>query len=84
MRDVRALEQAFLETVCGGMRWEDMRPSENIEDRRGLSRRESMRVKSPPAPPLPPLVRHPNDLPHQLGLDDIDGYVRSLRRHRHR
>ena len=82
MRDVRALEQAFLETVCGGMRWQGLRPSENVEDRRGLSRRERMRVKSPPAPPLPPLVRHPNDLPHQLGLDDIDAWVRSFRRHR--
>ena len=43
----------------------------NIEDRRGLTRYQSMHVKSLPAPPLPPLVRTPNDLSHQLGLDDI-------------
>jgi hypothetical protein len=30
-----------------------------------------MRVKSPPAPPLPPLVRTPGDLSSQAGLDDI-------------
>lgn len=60
-----------LAAVSGGMKWQDFRPSTNIEDRRGLTPSESMRVKSPPAPSLPPLVRTPNDLSHQLGLDDI-------------
>ena len=60
-----------LAAVTGGMKWQDFRPSTNIEDRRGLTPRESMRVQSSPAPPLPPLVRTPNDLSHQLGLDDI-------------
>jgi hypothetical protein len=60
-----------LEGVCGGMQWEHMRPSENIEDRRHLSPRDSMRVRTPPAAPLPPLVRTPGDLSSQAGLDDI-------------
>jgi hypothetical protein len=60
-----------LARVTGGMRLDDLPMSTNIEDRRGLSRRESMRVRSRPAPPLPPLHRTPGDLPSQLGLDDI-------------
>ena len=60
-----------LATVTGGMKWEQFPASTNVEDRRGLSPRESMRVKSPPAPPLPPLVRTPGDLSSQAGLDDI-------------
>jgi len=60
-----------LASVSGGMRLDDLPLSTNVEDRRGLSRRESMRVRSRPAPPLPPLHRTPGDLPHQLGLDDI-------------
>jgi hypothetical protein len=60
-----------LATVTGGMQWEQFRPSTNVEDRRGLTPRESMRVKSPPAPRIPPLVRTPGDLSSQAGLDDI-------------
>lgn len=71
-----------LASVCGGMRWENMRESTNVEDRRGMSRRESMRVRTPPAPPLPKLERYPGDLPSQLGLDDIDDFVRRQRRRR--
>ncbi|HSN25141.1 MAG TPA: hypothetical protein VLT45_02615, partial [Kofleriaceae bacterium] len=51
-----------LARVTGGMRWQDFRPSTNIEDRRGLTPWQSMHVKSPPAAPLPPLHRTPNDL----------------------
>lgn len=68
---MKTLDPDQLVAVTGGMKWEDFRPSTNIEDRRGLSPWQSMHVKSPPAPPLPPLVRTPNDLSHQAGLDDI-------------
>jgi hypothetical protein len=40
-----------------------------------------MHVKTPPPQPLPPLVRTPNDLPHQAGLDDITKNIR-LPKHR--
>jgi hypothetical protein len=68
---MKTIDLETLVTVNGGMRWEDFPESANVEDRRGLTPRQSMRVKSPPAPPLPPLVRTPNDLSHQAGLDDI-------------
>jgi hypothetical protein len=70
------IDLAELAGVCGGMNIDNFRPSQNIEDRRGLTRKESMSVKSPPAPPLPPLVRTPGDLSSQAGLDSIG------RRHR--
>lgn len=68
---MKTIKPEQLVTATGGMKWENFRESTNIEDRRGLTRWQSMHVKSPPAPPLPPLVRTPNDLPHQAGLDDI-------------
>ena len=68
---MKTIDVEQLTQVSGGMRWEDFRPSENVEDRRGMTPYQSMHVKSPPAPPLPPLQRTPNDLPHQAGLDDI-------------
>lgn len=61
----------LLAGVCGGMKWEQFRPSTNIEDRRGMSRYQSMHAHSPPAPPLPRLTRSPGDLPSQAGLDDV-------------
>jgi hypothetical protein len=60
-----------LATVSGGMRWEDFPESQNVEDRRGMTRYQSMHAKSAPAAPLPPLQRTPDDLSHQAGLDDI-------------
>lgn len=68
---MKTIDPNDLTTVAGGMRLDDLPLSNNIEDRRGLTPYQSMHVKSPPAPPLPPLVRTPNDLSHQLGLDDI-------------
>ena len=68
---MKTIDLEQLASVTGGMKWEDFRPSENVEDRRGLTPRQSMRVKSPPAPALPPLVRQPGDLSSQAGLDDI-------------
>ena len=65
------IDLAALANVHGGMKWEQFRPSENVEDRRHLSRRESMRVPVRIPPPLPPLQRSPGDLPSQAGLDDI-------------
>ena len=69
-----------LSTVHGGMRWEDFRPSENVEDRRHLSPRESMRIRPQIPPPLPPLERTPGDLSSQAGLDDIPNLGRRRRR----
>ena len=60
-----------LARVQGAMNTTGFRRSTNIEDRRGMSLEESLRVPSPPAEPLPPLVRHPGDLSSQAGLDDI-------------
>ena len=60
-----------LSTVSGGMRWQDLPPSQNVEDRRNLSPRESMRVRSEPVAPSPRVPRTPGDLPSQLGIDDI-------------
>jgi len=71
-----------LAAVHGGMRLDGMRPSENIEDRRGMTRRESMRARGTPAAPLPPLHRTPGDLSSQAGLDDIAGFARRNRRRR--
>ena len=68
---MKHIDEDELATVSGGMRWEDFRPSTNIEDRRGMTPYQSMHVKSPPAAPLPPLQRTPDDLSHQAGLDDI-------------
>ena len=65
------LDLTDLASVNGGMNTEGWRPSENIEDRRGMSLEDSMKVDWPKPDPLPPLVRTPGDLPSQAGLDDI-------------
>jgi hypothetical protein len=66
-----SLDPNDLADVHGGMNLDNARMSTNIEDRRGMTLEESLNAKSPPAPPLPPLIRHPGDLSSQLGLDDI-------------
>ena len=70
-RCMQTLDLDELAHVCGGMNLEGMPESTNVEDRRGLTRKQSMAIKPTLAPPLPPLVRTPGDLPSQLGLDDI-------------
>jgi len=65
------LDLTDLALVNGGMNTEGWRPSENIEDRRGMTLEQSMNVPSPTVEPLPPLVRTPGDLSSQAGLDDI-------------
>jgi hypothetical protein len=79
-KEVLTLEE--LAAVTGGMRWEDMRPSENVEDRRGWSRRRSMSVRSPVLPPPKVGPRYPGDLPEQAGLDDLIAMGRRRRRSR--
>ncbi|MBX3159460.1 MAG: hypothetical protein KF773_26045 [Deltaproteobacteria bacterium] len=69
--EMSLIGQEQLAVVSGGMRWEGLPASTNVEDRRGLSLRESMRVRSPVVPPSPPVPRYPGDLPSQLGIDDI-------------
>ena len=65
------LDPNALAAVCGGMNIDGFRRSTNVEDRRGMTLQQSRHVKSPPAAPIPPLVRHPGDLSSQAGLDDI-------------
>ena len=65
------LDLTDLASVNGGMNTDGWRQSENIEDRRGMSLEDSMKVDWPKPDPLPPLVRTPGDLPSQAGLDDI-------------
>ena len=65
------IDPSALAGVCGGMNTDGMRPSTNIEDRRGMSLEDSMNAPTEPAPPLPPLIRTPGDLSSQAGLDDI-------------
>jgi len=60
-----------LALATGGLRLDDVPDSTNIDDRRGMTRRQSMNVKRPLPPPIPPLQRHPGDLASELGLDDI-------------
>jgi hypothetical protein len=67
---VDTIDLGELATVSGGMQWEQFRPSENVEDRRGASPREG-RQPAPRMAPLPPIVRTPGDLPSQAGLDDL-------------
>ncbi|MBA3503106.1 MAG: neutral zinc metallopeptidase [Myxococcota bacterium] len=74
------IDDALLVGVSGGMRWEDFRPSENVEDRRHLSPRESMRIRPAPVAPLPQAPRTPGDLPSQAGIDDIARHGRRRRR----
>src|SRR5207237_334122 len=63
------LDLTDLASVNGGMNTDGWRQSENIEDRRGMSLEDSMKVAWPQPEPLPPLVRTPGDLPSQAGLD---------------
>ena len=73
---ITQIEPFELATVRGGMNLDGLPESTNVEDRRGLTRYQSMHVKTPPPTPLPPLVRTPNDLSHQAGLDDITKNIR--------
>lgn len=68
---MHSLAETDLAAVRGGMKTDGFRRSDNIEDRRGLSPEDSLRVPTTPAAPLPPLIRAPGDLSSQAGLDDI-------------
>lgn len=68
---VKYIELSALAHVTGGMNTEGFPISDNVEDRRGMSVKDSMRAKSPAVAPLPPLVRTPGDLSSQAGLDNI-------------
>ena len=69
-------------TVRGGMNLDGVPASTDIDDRRGLTPSQSLHAKSPPAPPLPPLVRTPGDLASQAGLDDITKNIRPPKQRR--
>ena len=56
----------------GGMKYSNTdRMSTNVEDRRGMTREQSLSVPSPKAPPIRQEPRYPGDLPSQLGIDHI-------------
>jgi len=65
------IDPSALASVCGGMKTDGMRRSDNIEDRRGMSTQDSINAPTQPSPTLPPLIRRPGDLSSQAGLDDI-------------
>ncbi len=69
--ELPTVPERLLAKTSGGMRWEDFRPSTNVEDRRGWTRRQHDAVPPQhlPAPQVGP--RTPGDLPSQAGLDDI-------------
>ena len=69
--EVPTVPQRLLTTVSGGMRWEDLPPSQNVEDRRGWTRQQHDQVKPTYQPPTPLGPRTPGDLPSQAGLDDL-------------
>ncbi len=77
MSKLDTLSDEVLARVTGGMHL-DPTEMDPIDDRRHETRKQA-RWRMRHAPPLPPTQRvgerHPNDLPHQAGLDDI-------RRHR--
>ena len=61
-----------LRCVRGGMKYSNIdRMSTHVEDRRGMTPRESLSVRSPKAPPIVQPPRYPGDLPSQLGIDHI-------------
>jgi hypothetical protein len=68
---MESIERTHLAAVTGGMRWDQFRRSDNIEDDRELTPEQSMNRPVSLAPPLKYGPRTPNDLPHQAGLDDI-------------
>ena len=69
------LDVTDLDHVTGALRIDDLPPSSNIEDRRDgypLTNRIKDYLSSwLPHPAIPVGPRTPNDLPHQLGYDDI-------------
>jgi hypothetical protein len=65
------LDTTDLGTIRGGMNSDDFRRSDDVEDRRNLSLKDSLNAPTIPGAPLPPLIRRPRDLSSQAGLDDI-------------
>ena len=79
---ITQLDPFDLATVRGGMNLDSLPESTNVDDRRGMTRYQSMHVKTPPPQPLPPLVRTPGDLPSQAGVDDITKNIRVPKKRR--
>ena len=78
--ELEAISPADLASASGGMRWEDLPPSSNVEDRRGWTRQQHNQVKPQYLPPPPQPPRTPGDLPSQAGLDDLIAMGRRRRR----
>jgi len=65
------LDLADLATVTGGFQFSDNQTHANdVIDRHRMTPWNSMHQHTY-SKPLEPLVRHPNDLSHQAGLDDL-------------
>lgn len=79
---MKPIDDTTLATVSGGMRWQDLPASENVEDRRGWTRQQHNSVPRENLPPPTVGPRTPGDLPSQIGLDDLDALGRSMRRGR--
>lgn len=65
------LDTTDLGTIRGGMNTDGFHRSDDVEDRRDLSLKDSLNAPTIPGAPLPPLIRRPGDLSSQAGLDDI-------------
>jgi len=81
---MKLLERDLLARVAGGMKWREMRRSTHFEDRRGWSRWQNRHAPVVMLPPMDIGPRTPNDLPHRVGLDTLDGMLARMRHHRHR
>ncbi|MBA2544973.1 MAG: hypothetical protein H0V17_35345 [Deltaproteobacteria bacterium] len=80
IQELPSIAGTDLASASGGMRWEDFRPSQNVEDRRGWTRRQHNAVPPSylPTPQVGP--RTPGDLPSQAGLDDLISSGKKRRR----
>jgi len=68
---MKTIDLDTLATVTGGMRWQDFRPSENVEDRRAWTPQQNRNAPIRNLPPPSPGPRTPGDMPAQGGLDDV-------------
>ena len=76
---MKTIDDTTLATVSGGMRWEDLPRSENVEDRRDWTPDQHRRVRPQSLPPPDIGPRTPGDLPSQIGLDDLERLGRGRR-----
>jgi hypothetical protein len=76
---VKEIDLEQLGSVSGGFRWQDLRPSTNVEDRRGWTERQQRNAPVEVFWPPGPGPRSPGDLASQAGYDDIGPLADRLR-----